>query len=99
VIYSPFFHRDNERLPYADRFAPELWTGTDRQQTWPLIPFSEGPAVCPGRNLMLLLASTMIAAILDRGRVRLIDGRRLATDRLPGTLNHFRLRFEILPRA
>ena len=69
------------------------------QETWPLIPFSEGPAVCPGRNLVLLRASAMIAAILDRGRVRLIDGRRLTTDRLPGTLNHFRLRFEIVPRA
>src|SRR3954469_11447021 len=25
VVFAPFFHRDDERLPYADTFSPELW--------------------------------------------------------------------------
>ncbi len=100
IIYSPFFHRDAERLPYANRFAPELWSGDERQTRWPLIPFSEGPGVCPGRNLVLLLTSAMIAAILDNTRLKLENAERLSAERpLPGTLNHFGLRFELAPRA
>jgi cytochrome P450 len=38
-------------------------------QVWPLIPFSEGPAVCPGRNLALLLSSAMLARLLDGRQV------------------------------
>jgi cytochrome P450 len=48
LIFTPFFHRDKERLPYADRFSPELWMTEQSAENWPLIPFSEGPAVCPG---------------------------------------------------
>ena len=96
VIFAPFFHRDSERLPYADRFTPDLWM-TDRPAVdWPLIPFSEGPAVCPGRHLALLLTSAMLAAILDHVRVRLKHPRSLLADGpLPATLNHFRIRFEV----
>ena len=97
VIFTPFFHRDSERLPYADRFAPELWLDANGEAGWPLIPFSEGPAICPGRNLVLLLASVTIASILDRARLRLRNAARLTADRLPATLNHFGLRFEIAP--
>lgn len=31
VIFTPFFHRDNERLSYADRFAPDLWAGGEHR--------------------------------------------------------------------
>lgn len=96
VIYTPFFHRDDERLPYADKFAPELWTDSQPDNNWPLVPFSEGPAVCPGRNLVLLLSSAAIRAILEHTRIRLIDQQRFNADRLPATLNHFGLRFELL---
>jgi hypothetical protein len=29
VVFAPYFHRDDQRLPFADRFAPELWLGED----------------------------------------------------------------------
>jgi hypothetical protein len=100
LIFAPFFHRDNERLPYADRFTPELWSDPDHQQGWPLIPFSEGQAMCPGRHLVLLLAPAMIAAILDNVRLRLKNpGRLSAHQPMPGTLNHFGLRFELAART
>jgi len=47
IIFAPFFHRDTERLPYADRFVPELWMDDAARGDWPLVPFSEGPAECP----------------------------------------------------
>ncbi len=95
LIFTPFFHRDDQHLSYADQFSPELW-GNTQPQGWPLIPFSEGPATCPGRNLVLFLSTAMLAAILDRARVRLKRPTRLmAGQPLPATLNHFGLRFEL----
>jgi cytochrome P450 len=98
TIFTPFFHRDSERQSFADRFAPQLWPNGEIRQRPGIVPFSDGPGICPGRNLVLLLASAMIAAILHRARVRLKNAGRLAPDRpLPATLNHFGLRFEVRP--
>jgi cytochrome P450 len=96
AILVPFFHRDDERLPYAHRFAPELWLADGAAEAWPLIPFSGGPGTCPGRNLVLLMGSTMLAALLADRQVRLRPPSRLDARRpLPGTLNHFALRFAL----
>jgi cytochrome P450 len=95
LVYAPFFHRDDQRLPYADRFVPELWLQEDGHGDWPLIPFSEGPVGCPGRNLVLMLASTMLAALLDGRSLALAPGRRLDPARLPGTLDPYTLRFRL----
>jgi cytochrome P450 len=93
LIYAPFFHRDDQRLPHADRFTPDLWLRERGERDWPLVPFSEGPAGCPGRNLVLLLASNMLAALLDGRPVRLLPESRLDPARLPGTLDNYTLRF------
>lgn len=95
AIFTPFFQRDDERLPFADRFAPEVWLGEPAEQPLRgLVPFSSGSGVCPGRELVLLLVSAVIAE-LSRGRaLRLVSHQgRLGPERaLPGTLNHFALR-------
>jgi cytochrome P450 len=93
VIYAPFFHRDGERQPFADRFAPELWLEPEPEADWPLLPFSRGPAACPGRQVALLAGSAMLAALLRAGELRL-EAPALAPGRpLPGILDHFALRF------
>jgi cytochrome P450 len=100
LVAAPFFHRDGERHEWADRFAPELWPAdAARGAGTPaaLVPFSAGPAMCPGQNLVLFLTSTFLAA--------LIEGNHVAADRvpirpgrpLPGTLDPFRLRFTVTP--
>lgn len=48
LIYAPFFHRDETRLPYAHRFAPEVWLEHGFSQPWPLIPFRRGPPSARG---------------------------------------------------
>lgn len=109
LILVPFFNRDGERLPQADRFAPELWLDAAREgaggeggahigeraaSSWPLIPFSAGTAFCPGRHLALLVASTMLGALVRDGRWRLLGRARLDAARpLPATLDNFVLRF------
>jgi cytochrome P450 len=96
VIYTPFFHRDDERLPYADAFSPDLWMRDDFTHVWPLVPFSEGPAICPGRWLVLLLSTAMLARLLETSDLRLKQPNRLtAGGPLPATLNHYGLRFAI----
>jgi len=100
VIYAPYFHRDERRLPYADQFTPELWLDGRAQDTWSLVPFSAGPAECAGRNLALLVASTLLAALLERHEFHLTSPAPLDPRRpLPGTLNPFALRFQVTPRA
>ena len=96
AIFAPFFHRDDERLPYADRFAPEVWLEGRSENDWPLVPFSGGPAMCPGRNLVLFLTSAMLAALIDDRQIRLRPPARLnAYQPLPATLNNYALRFEL----
>jgi len=96
LIYTPYFHRDDENLPEAHHFAPDLWLGAAPGGHWPLIPFSEGPGTCPARNLVPTLGSMMIAAILGRRRIELKDRDRLHSGRpLPGTLDNYTLRFNL----
>jgi cytochrome P450 len=107
VIFAPFFHRDDTRLPYADRFAPELWieeAGTGRagpaHDGWPLIPFSAGPVVCPGRELVLMTTSTVMAGLLERIDLRPQPSGRLRPDApMPSVLDPFRLRFAVRERS
>ena len=62
---------------------------------WPLIPFSGGPVICPGRHLVLLVASTMLAALMGDREVWLKPLVRLdARKPLPGTLDNYALRFD-----
>jgi cytochrome P450 len=96
LIFAPFFHRDDQRLSYAHTFTPDLWMQERTDEDWPLIPFSGGPAMCPGRNLVLLLSSNMLAALFDNRQVRLKPPNRLDASRpLPGTLDNYSLRFDL----
>ena len=96
LIYTPYFHRDGRRLPGADRFDPSLWLRGDDQEDWGVVPFSAGPARCPGRHLVLLLTSALLSRLLQEHSFTLQDGGRLTPERpLPGTLNNFALRFSV----
>jgi cytochrome P450 len=92
AIFAPFFHRDPDRLPFADRFAPEVWNKPQAGEDWSLVPFSAGPATCPGQNLVLLLASAALQIFLRAGTLELGSPSSLnSKSRLPGTLDHYRI--------
>lgn len=96
LILSTFFHRDDQTLPYANRFEPAIWLDGRAHDNWSLIPFSAGPGACPGRNLVLLIASSVLAMLLANHQVRLTKPVGLnRRDKLPYTLNPFALRFDM----
>ncbi|ADB32875.1 conserved hypothetical protein [Kribbella flavida DSM 17836] len=64
AIVSSVFHRDGEALKFADEFVPEIWLDGRADGEWPLIPFSAGPAVCPGRNVVLLTTSAAASHVV-----------------------------------
>jgi cytochrome P450 len=99
VIYLPYFHRDDENLAYAHRFTPELWLSANLRGSWPLISFSEGPGVCPGRQLVLLVGCAMMAAILRKHEIKLNETSRIPDGPLPGALDQSTLSFSVRARV
>jgi cytochrome P450 len=97
LIYAPFFHRDDERIDEANRFAPKLWLDGRAADDWPLVPFSAGPGECPGRQLVLLTTSVMLASLLEVHELRLAGDQLDGDEPLPSTLSPFHLRYTLRP--
>jgi cytochrome P450 len=93
-IHLPFFHRDRSRIPFADRFSPEIWLDGEAERLG-FAPFSAGPAACPARNLVLFLAAEWIASLQRGRRFALPPELRLDPERLPATFDHFSLRLAV----
>ena len=108
ALVAPFFHRDDENLEHAHRFHPDAWLDDASASgvrdldpmDWPLIPFSGGSGMCPGRHVVLLVASNMLARLLGERDIRLdaSSGAGSSLDRnrpMPGTLDPYRLEFRL----
>lgn len=93
LIYAPYFHRDWTNLPHAHSFWPERWINETGDADWPMVPFSEGPVTCPGRQLVLMMTSAMLSALLGNRNFTLGSTHDLSPGALPGTLNNYSLRF------
>ena len=95
LIYNVFNHRNRERIPYADRFAPGEWASGDAGDDWSFNFFSHGPQGCPGAGLSVFLGQVVLAHLLDAGKP-IVDGTRLNPRRpLPYTLDLFGYRVGI----
>lgn len=95
VVVSTAFHRDAARIAWANEFRPEAWLDGRADAEWGLVPFSGGPVSCPGRNLVLLVCSQVLArltAAVDLGFAR---SRYLARDPMPATFDHAGLELEV----
>lgn len=88
-IVSAFAHR-NPDVPSADRFDPDQWREGRADDGRTLLPFSAGPVVCPGRELVLYTAAEFLDEFLTRTHLR--PERPLGTP-LPKGLDPFGLRF------
>jgi cytochrome P450 len=100
LIFAPFFHRDDDRLPFANRFAPDVWLDAGKRGRWPLIPFSAGPAMCPAHDLVPLLCSALLAAMTRGRNINQVAPAPLDQRRpIPATLDHASLRLSLGPRG
>ncbi|PZG18300.1 cytochrome P450 [Nonomuraea aridisoli] len=90
VIYSPYVNRAEPGSSYR----PELWL--EGGGAWAGVPFSAGFARCAGEELVLFTATTLLEAIL---REREISTSAELRGELPGTLDHFHLRFAVKPQT
>ncbi|WP_111412251.1 cytochrome P450 [Billgrantia lactosivorans] len=98
LILAPYFHRDERHLASANRFDPDLWLKPEAAGAWPLIPFSGGSGICPGRRLVLLVTSTVLASCLSRREFRLDPPSRLLSSKpMPPLLDNYALRFRLDP--
>ncbi|TYC99457.1 cytochrome P450 [Arthrobacter echini] len=98
LVFAPYFHRDERALRRAHDVFPERWL-TDEDDPWPLVPFSDGPVVCPGRLLVLLLTSAALASVVGGHELAPGSGPQLASDTpLPGTLDHYSMTLEVSKR-
>lgn len=96
LLFAPYFNRNDRSNPNAHAFAPEMWMDAPGSSRLPFIPFSAGPGVCPGRHIVLLVGSAMLAAILAEREVRVVGGQSLSPGaELPGTLDHFALEIDL----
>lgn len=103
LIFAPFFHRDDETLEEAHRFTPDLWLRHRDDTDWPLVPFSGGTGFCPGRNVVLLTASAVLAELIREHRYSPTDTSKTAAeplqlDNIPGILSPFSSRFMVRRR-
>ncbi|KUI29898.1 cytochrome [Mycobacterium sp. IS-1742] len=98
MVVTPAFHRDPDLLPFAHDFVPDIWLD-GRARSYPqLVPFSAGPAECPGRNLVLFATSTLLANLLSGLDFRLSSTPQLSADEpLPVTLNQYGVEFTVEP--
>lgn len=100
LIFAPFLHRDDQSLDYADRFAPDIWLHRNPEEEAALVPFSGGPAICPARHLVPMLASVALATLLRGRDVSLVRPASLLRDgKLLSMLSPYTLQLEFAPRA
>ncbi|WP_043445629.1 cytochrome P450 [Arthrobacter sp. L77] len=99
LIYTPYFHRDERSLRSAHNFSPERWL-TEEDDGWPLVPFSGGPVVCPGKQLVLLVTSATLAALVAGHDFQVQEGQALDPARpLPGTMDNYSVRLGVSLRG
>jgi hypothetical protein len=93
VVVSPYFHRHGS-LAYADRFAPETWLDGRAEVEPGIVPFGAGPGRCPGEDLVLFVATSILAELL-RDRDWRLDSPQWNVEALPRTSDHTAIRLSL----
>lgn len=91
LILASAFHRDASTLAFADVFTPEAWLDGRAEKLPGLVPFSSGPARCPGENLVLFVTSMVLANLIEAfPGIRQLSTPPLSAEvALPATVDHY----------
>jgi cytochrome P450 len=95
LIPNTFLHRDRDRHPWADEFAPHRWVSGEAAGDWSFNHFSRGPQGCPGTALALLLGKAVLATVLRSGALELVSPSIDPAKPLPHMLDFFGIRVRI----
>lgn len=88
LIHNLFNHRNAERIPFANRFAPEEWSEGTAGDDWSFNFFSHGPQGCPGYGLSIFLGQAVLGRILAAATPSVVRGPKLdASEPLPYSLD------------
>ncbi|MFH5210291.1 cytochrome P450 [Antrihabitans sp. NCIMB 15449] len=98
-IFNLGNHRNRDRIPYADRFAPEEWISGSAAQDWSFNFFSHGAQDCPGSGLSIFLGIAVLARLLVNNDAQIIGKALDTTKALPHTLDIFDLRIRLEQRS
>ena len=79
AVVSPWvLHRHRRRWRDPDVFAPERFLpGNPPPDRFSYLPFGLGPRICIGAQFALTEATLVLAALVRRFRVELVDGKRV----------------------
>jgi cytochrome P450 len=91
LIVTAHSHRDPDRIPFADSFAPRQWIDEDAANRLPFTQFSRGPQVCPGIELALLVGRTVLRVALEH-TVAVASPKLSEDGPLPHMLDFFAVR-------
>ncbi|MDX6636619.1 MAG: hypothetical protein QOJ01_130 [Solirubrobacterales bacterium] len=97
LIVNTFMHRDRDRHPHADRFAPDSWCGG--ADDWSFNHLSHGPQGCPGADLALFVGKGLLGAVLRDRRVTVTHGGLDPTRPMPHMLDFFAIRFDVADKT
>jgi cytochrome P450 len=98
LIYNVFNHRNRERIPYADRFAPEEWVDGDAAEDWSFNFFSHGPQGCPGAGLAIFLGQAVLAELVATSSLELTGANLDPSGRLPHSLDIYGIGIGVTPQ-
>ncbi|GAA2215180.1 cytochrome P450 [Nonomuraea monospora] len=97
ILIPVAVHSRNPQIGYADHFTPQAWLDGRAEADWSIVPFSAGPAHCPGSDLGITVAASALATLLRQYDFRPV-GPRLGPGRLlPKALDPFTLRLSVEP--
>lgn len=77
LIHNLFNHRNRDRIPFADRFAPEEWSEGSAAEDWSFNFFSHGPQGCPGAGLSIFLGQAFLTSLLNQTTPEIAEGPAL----------------------
>jgi cytochrome P450 len=96
-IYNLFNHRNRDRIPFADRFAPGEWVSGDAGKDWSFNFFSHGPQGCPGAGMALFLGQAVTGHVVST-HTPLLSGASLdPRKRLPYALDIYSVAIDLSP--
>jgi cytochrome P450 len=93
LIINEFNHRDPDLVLHPDEFHAERWEQPD--PCWQFNPFGHGPQICPGRDLGLTIAGSLVATVFSNRDVSCLYPVLDLDGPLPSYIDTFSARFRI----